>query len=243
MIYHRPAQERGEANHGWLHSHHTFSFANYHDPAHMGFSVLRVINDDRIAPDRGFDSHGHRDMEVISYVLEGSIEHRDSMGNSSVLKAGEIQRMSAGTGIVHSEYNPSAEKPLRFLQIWITPALKGVSPGYETLTVDPSGSLTTLITPTGREDTLSINQNITLSLIKLAAGETLELAPDARSGYMHGISGLAQLGEVSVGAGDGAGFTQLTHGIEVVTGDAGFEGLWFILPAVEEARRTGSKEK
>jgi redox-sensitive bicupin YhaK (pirin superfamily) len=232
MIYSRPAQERGTANHGWLHSQHTFSFANYYDPAHMGFSVLRVINDDRVAPDQGFGSHSHKDMEIISYMLEGSIEHRDSMGNVSLLKSGEIQRMSAGTGIVHSEYNPSADRPLRFLQIWIQPALKGVAPGYETLAVAPSGSLTALVTPTGRDNTLSINQDITLSIIKLAPGKSLELEPEQRAGYLHGISGLARLDELSIGDGDGAGFTQLTSGIEVVAGDAGFEGLWFNLPTV-----------
>jgi redox-sensitive bicupin YhaK (pirin superfamily) len=240
MLYYRPARERGEENHGWLHSQHTFSFANYYDPAHMGFSVLRVINDDRVAPDKGFDSHSHKDMEIISYMLEGSIEHRDSMGNVSILKAGEIQRMSAGTGITHSEYNPSADKPLRFLQIWIRPAQKGVSPGYETLTVTPSGSLTALITPTGRDNTLSINQDITLYNIKLAPGETLELEPDDRAGYLHGISGLARLDELSIGDGDGAGFTQLTSGIEVVAGDAGFEGLWFNLPTVVEKNSSRS---
>jgi redox-sensitive bicupin YhaK (pirin superfamily) len=232
MIYFRPAQERGEANHGWLHSQHTFSFANYYDPAHMGFSVLRVINDDRVAPDQGFGSHSHKDMEIISYMLEGSIEHRDNMGNVSLLKAGEIQRMSAGTGIAHSEYNPSADTPLRFLQIWIQPALKGVAPGYETLTVAPSGNLTALVTPTGENNTLSINQDITLSIIKLAPGKTLELEPEQRAGYLHGISGLARLDDLSIGDGDGAGFTQLTSGIEVVAGDAGFEGLWFNLPTV-----------
>ncbi|MFT7411416.1 MAG: redox-sensitive bicupin YhaK (pirin superfamily), partial [Oleispira sp.] len=126
MFYFRAATARGNANFGWLKSLHTFSFGNYYDPDHMGISVLRVINDDIVAPGAGFDNHGHRDMEIISYILEGSIEHKDSMGNQFVVPAGDVQRMTAGTGIMHSEFNASKTEPLKFLQIWISPNLKGV---------------------------------------------------------------------------------------------------------------------
>jgi len=230
MDYYRPARERGEASHGWLRSRHSFSFAEYYDPAHMGFGVLRVINDDWVAPGAGFGSHPHRDMEIISYILEGAIEHRDNMGHVSRLEAGQVQRMSAGTGVVHSEYNASGSDPLRFLQIWIKPDQRGIAPGYQDMPVAVDGKLTALVTPDGRDDTLSINQDMSLYKITLAPGEQLVMPSSSRAAYLHGITGDTMLEDRFVGEGDGAGLVSVPAAVELVGGNGGFEGLWFDLP-------------
>ncbi len=205
MITLRPAAERGHASLGWLDSHHSFSFADYHDPRHMGVSQLRVINDDRIAPRSGFDAHPHRDMEIISYVLEGSIEHRDSMGNSSRLEAGEVQVMSAGSGIVHSEYNPSTSRPLHLLQIWIQPRQKGMSPRYAQKDFSAVQGLGLLASPDGREGSLPIQQDACLYLARLE--EHQRISQPARAGrtyYLHVANGSLEVNGVHLGAGDGA---------------------------------------
>ncbi len=153
MLTLRKASDRGHADHGWLDSHHSFSFADYYDPAHMGFGALRVINEDRVQPGKGFGTHGHRDMEILSYVLEGELEHKDNMGNGSIIVPGDVQRMSAGRGVLHSEYNPSRSNPVHFLQIWIEPAQRGIDPGYEQTRFEPAqkrGRLRLIASPDGR---------------------------------------------------------------------------------------------
>jgi len=185
----RRATDRGHANHGWLDSWHSFSFADYHDPAHMGFGPLRVINEDRVQPGMGFGTHGHRDMEIISYVLEGALEHKDSMGNGSVIRPGNVQRMSAGTGVRHSEYNPSASEGVHFLQIWIEPAERSVAPGYEEKNFDTAskrGRLRLIASPDGREGSVTIHQDalVYTALLDGAETATQSLAPGRRL-YVH----------------------------------------------------------
>jgi len=181
MIKSRKSEDRGHANHGWLDSYHTFSFANYHDPQHMGFRSLRVINDDRVAGGGGFDTHPHRDMEIITYVLNGALQHRDSMGHSAVMKPGEVQRISAGTGIEHSEYNYSPIEPVHLLQIWILPERKGLKPGYaqQSFADTKPGQLRLLTSRSGRDGSISINQDVDLYLAKLGTGDRVshELKP------------------------------------------------------------------
>jgi redox-sensitive bicupin YhaK (pirin superfamily) len=229
MKYYRPENERGRANFGWLDSHHTFSFGSYYDAKHMGLSVLRVINDDVVDAGAGFDTHSHEDMEIISYVLAGSIEHKDSMGHVSVLKAGEVQRMSAGTGVSHSEYNPSKTESLRFLQIWIVPAQKGIEPDYQQKEVKQTSQLTPLVTPTGYGDSLSINQDAYMHRLELKPHESFELTLNARTGYLHVISGTADVSDQLVCAGDGLGITDEAS-IPVLAGTEGVIALWFDLP-------------
>ena len=208
MITLRKSHERGHANHGWLDTYHSFSFSSYYDPAQMGFSSLRVINDDRVAPASGFPTHGHRDMEIITYVLEGTLEHKDSMGNGSVIYPGDVQRMSAGTGITHSEYNPSRSEPLHLLQIWIVPDQANVTPSYEQIhfTADQKRHRLQLIaSPDGRDGSVSIHQNALIYAAVLAPDRivTHKLAA-SRCAYVHVARGAATLNGQCLSAGDGA---------------------------------------
>jgi len=184
----RRGGERGRADHGWLLSYHTFSFADYYDRAHMGFRALRVINEDRVQPGRGFESHSHRDMEIISYVLEGALEHKDSLGSGAVIRPGDVQRMTAGTGITHSEFNASAEHLVHFLQLWIIPATRGLRPGYEQRhfsAAERSDRLKLVAAPDGRDGTVTIHQDALLYVALLAAGRTVEHAfADERYGWV-----------------------------------------------------------
>jgi redox-sensitive bicupin YhaK (pirin superfamily) len=205
MISIRRSQERGGANFGWLNSKHTFSFGNYYDERHMGFSALRVINDDRVTPGAGFDTHGHRDMEIISYVLDGEIAHKDSEGNVATLPPGEFQLMSAGSGIRHSEFNPSRTNGLHFLQIWIQPNVYGQAPGYQQKDFGSNKGLTLAVSPDGEAGSLVIKQDARLYQLLLDGNTSAELPASAqRKYYVHVINGeLVIEGEV-VKPGDGA---------------------------------------
>jgi len=229
MFYYRAAESRGKANFGWLNSQHTFSFGEYYDADHMGISKLRVINDDVVAPGAGFGNHGHRDMEIISYILEGSIEHRDSTGNHFVVPAGEVQRMSAGTGIMHSEFNASKTEPLKFLQIWIAPNVTGIKPSYEQMPIVQSSTMTPLVTPNGRDGSLSIHQDASLYRLQLKAGESYDLVAQERVGYLHVIEGSS----VNVGTGlkAGDGLSIIKDQLSVTAGNEGLTALWFDLPS------------
>ncbi len=234
MFYYRAAKSRGKANFGWLKSQHTFSFGEYYDGDHMGISTLRVINDDVVAPGAGFGNHGHRDMEIISYILEGSIEHKDSMGNHFTVPAGEVQRMSAGTGIMHSEFNASRTEPLKFLQIWITPNVTGIKPSYEQMPIVQSSTMTALVTPDGRDGSLSIHQDASIYRLKLTAGESYELAALAkeeneRVGYLHVVEGSSVNIGTGLKAGDGLGI--IKDQLKLTAGDDGLVALWFDLPS------------
>ena len=217
----RPAAARGHADHGWLDSYHSFSFADYHDPRHMGFRALRVINEDRVAPGRGFGSHGHRDMEIISYVLAGELAHQDSLGNGSTIRPGEIQRMSAGTGVRHSELNPSPTTPVHFLQIWIVPDRAGHAPGYEQVAIAPdelAGRLRLIASPDGAGGSVTIHQDARVYAARLAPGQTVELvvAP-GRHAWLQVARGAIAVGATALAAGDGASTS--TPGTLTLTGD------------------------
>ena len=204
----RRSGERGHADHGWLNSYHTFSFADYYDPAQMGFFALRVINEDRVAPGGGFPRHGHRDMEIVSYVLDGALQHADSMGNGSVIQPGDVQRMSAGTGVMHSEYNASKAAPVHFLQIWIIPDRKGHAPGYEQKTFSPEekrGKLRLIASADGREGSVTIHQNAAIhaALIDGAESATHALAP-GRAAWVHVATGAVHVNGERLSAGDAA---------------------------------------
>tara|TARA_R110001583_G_scaffold34638_5_gene116007 strand:+ start:3415 stop:4110 length:696 start_codon:yes stop_codon:yes gene_type:complete len=231
MITLRLASERGKANFGWLDSKHSFSFGSYYDPEHMGFSALRVINDDSVTPGAGFATHGHRDMEIISYVLEGSIAHKDSEGNVEVLPAGEFQLMSAGSGISHSEYNASKTESLKFLQIWIQPNTLGNTPGYQQKNFGPAVGLTTIATPTGDKGTLQIKQNATLSQLILAPNSEITYQVTVgRKVYVHQVAGQLSIDEQNLSAGDGAKLTDITTVTLVNPADTQSTALIFDLP-------------
>jgi redox-sensitive bicupin YhaK (pirin superfamily) len=206
MITIRNAQDRGHANFDWLNSNHTFSFGSYYDPQHMGFSHLRVINDDTVTPGAGFETHGHKDMEILSLVLEGNIAHKDSTGNVKELPAGEYQLMSAGKGVYHSEFNPSKKDTLKFLQIWIQPNQLGGQPSYQQQAFSQEQGFITIITPNGKDGTLHIKQD--MQLIQLILEDELKAtwqADNNRRYYVHVIEGELSLGDgISVRPGDGA---------------------------------------
>jgi redox-sensitive bicupin YhaK (pirin superfamily) len=211
MITLRPAAERGHANHGWLDTYHTFSFADYQDPRHMGFRSLRVINDDRIAGGGGFGAHPHRDMEIITYMVEGELEHQDSMGHGAVLRPGDVQHMTAGRGVVHSEFNHSDSKPLRLLQIWILPERRGLAPDYQDRHFDPQGRnnrLRLVASTDGRDDSLIINQDVDLYDAELSAGTEVRLPlRQGRHAWLQVINGELALNGKKLNSGDGAAVT------------------------------------
>jgi redox-sensitive bicupin YhaK (pirin superfamily) len=208
MLTLRPASARGLADHGWLVSRHSFSFADYHDPAHMGFRALRVINEDRVSPARGFGTHGHRDMEIVSYVLEGKLGHQDSLGTGSVIEPGDVQRMSAGTGVRHSEMNPSPGDPVHFLQIWLIPSKNGIAPSYEQKTftdAEKRGRLRLVASPDGHDGSVTIHTDAHLyaGLFDGEESAALELAP-GRHAWVQVARGAIELNGQKMVAGDGA---------------------------------------
>jgi redox-sensitive bicupin YhaK (pirin superfamily) len=207
MLTIRKADERGHANHGWLDTHHTFSFADYHDPMHMGFGPLRVINDDTIAAGTGFPPHGHRDMEIITYVVSGALQHRDNMGNGSVIRPGEVQRMSAGPGVVHAEYNASQSEPLRLLQIWILPARAGLPSGYEQKFFGDEqrrGRLLLVASPDGADGSVRIQQDARLYASLLDEGQSVaHTIARGRKGWLQVVNGRLEVNGKPLSAGDG----------------------------------------
>jgi hypothetical protein len=208
MMVIRPGAARGHFDHGWLDTHHTFSFASYHDPQHMGFRSLRVINEDRVKAGEGFGTHAHRDMEILTWVLEGALEHKDSMGNGSIIRPGDIQRMSAGTGVTHSEFNPSRDEPVHLLQIWLLPRQRGLSPGYEEKRFPPEtrrGALRLIAARDGREGAVTIHQDADLWTALLEPGESVPHVLEAgRHAWLHVAFGAVAANGVTLQAGDGA---------------------------------------
>lgn len=208
MITIRKSQDRGHADHGWLLTYHSFSFADYYDPQEMGWGTLRVINEDRVHPGEGFGTHSHKDMEIVTYVLEGQLEHKDSMGNGAVIQAGDVQRMSAGTGVRHSEFNPSSSELVHFLQIWILPESIGITPGYEQKRFsaeDKRGKLRLVASRDGREGSVTVHQSVDLYDTLLSRGDSLShpLAT-GHLAYLHLIQGVIDLNGLSLKTGDGA---------------------------------------
>ena len=206
MLTLRKALDRGFADHGWLQSFHSFSFADYHDPAQMGVGKLRVINEDRIAPGTGFATHSHRDMEILSYVLDGALGHKDSIGNGATIVPGEVQRMSAGTGIAHSEFNQAASQTTHFLQIWLLPSQRGIDPGYEQKAFpesDKRGRLRLVASPDGRDDSVTVHADASLYAGLFDGGERAEMALDPRRlAYVHVVRGMASVNGQALQPGD-----------------------------------------
>ncbi|MDX1342024.1 MAG: pirin family protein [Reinekea sp.] len=220
----RAANERGRANFGWLDSHHTFSFGHYYDPKHMGISALRVINDDVVAPGTGFDTHGHRDMEILSYVLEGVIEHKDSMGHKQQIRAGEFQIMSAGTGVTHSEYNASKDARLHFLQIWLLPNQMNVTPAYGQKAFANTAGLTAIVHPSA-DSALRAHSNA--RVYRYQGGQPAAMTSDGQQFYVHAVTGPIQVGNTTLQEGDGLHVAQNELHI---TGETNAEALVFDLP-------------
>ena len=212
MIQIRRNNERGHADHGWLDTRHTFSFADYYDPAAMGFRALRVINEDRVAPAQGFGTHGHRDMEILSYVLDGGLAHKDSTGGGGVIRPGDVQRMSAGTGVMHSEFNPSRTDPVHFLQIWLVPDRRGITPGYEQKHFSPEqrqGQLRLIASPDAAGGSLKIHQDARVYTTLLGKGDSVTHALAAgRHAWVQVARGKVRLGDVTLSAGDGAAISE-----------------------------------
>jgi quercetin 2,3-dioxygenase len=215
MLQIRRKNERGHFDHGWLDTYHTFSFSEYYDPAHMGFRSLRVINEDRVAPGQGFGMHGHRDMEIVTIVLSGALEHRDSLGNGEVLRPGELQRMSAGTGIRHSEFNPSVTEAVHLYQVWLLPTQKGLTPSYEQKAFAPLAGPTQfrlVAAPDGRDGALTIHQDAELYLADLSEGASVSRPlQSGRSAWLQVLDGSVTLNGEPLVAGDGAALTDLAN--------------------------------
>ena len=232
MITLRKAAERGRADHGWLKSWHSFSFADYHDPAHMQFSSLRVINEDNVEAGKGFPTHGHRDMEILSYVLSGSLQHKDSMGNGRVMSYGEVQLMSAGTGVQHSEFNPSPAEAVHFLQIWLMPNQLGIKPGYQQKNFSPEekrGRWCLLVSPDASQGSLLLHQDARVFATLLDGKESLTYSLAAgRKAYLHVAKGTVKANNISVSAGDALMYSDETA-IKLEQA-AGAELLLFDLP-------------
>lgn len=211
MITIRRASERGHADHGWLNSYHTFSFAGYYDPQHLGFGSLRVINEDRVLGGQGFGTHPHHDFEIISYVVSGALKHEDSMGHAAVMKAGDVQRISAGTGIAHSEFNNSRSEPVHFLQIWLLPSRQGLPPGYaqQSFAGAAANTLTLAVSPDGGNQSIKINQDARLFIGKLdARGEVGHLLREQRCAWIQLIDGSLDLNGKKLSSGDGASVSE-----------------------------------
>ena len=228
----RPAKERGHADHGWLDTWHTFSFSDYYDPRFLGFRGLRVINEDVVGPGRGFPTHGHRDMEIITYVLQGALQHRDSLGTGSIIRPGDVQRMSAGTGVRHSEGNPSTTEPVHLLQIWIEPARTGIEPSYEQKTFaddDKRGRLRLVASPDGADGSVTIHQDARVYATLLGPGRQVvhRLAP-GRHAWVHVARGSLTLNGERLGAGDGAAIS--AEPTLTLVGEQDAEALLFDLP-------------
>jgi len=215
----RSAAERGQSRLGWLDSRHTFSFSHYYDPAHMGFGALRVINEDRVQPGKGFGTHSHRDMEILSWVLDGALEHKDSMGTHGVIRPGELQRMSAGTGITHSEFNASTSEPVHFLQIWLLPEREGLAPSYEQRAFAPADledRLHLIASHGGRDGSVKVHQDVNLYLSRMSPDASVSFRPDAgRSLWLHVAKGKAQVEGRELQAGDAASWTAAPDALEI----------------------------
>jgi redox-sensitive bicupin YhaK (pirin superfamily) len=229
LITLRPSNERGHADHGWLDARHTFSFAEYYDPEHMHFGDLRVLNQDRVAPGMGFPPHGHRDMEIVTWVLSGALQHKDSLGNGSIIRPGEAQFMSAGSGVQHSEFNASRSEVLHLLQMWVIPAARGGTPRYDQRAIPEASRrdrFALAVSPDGAGDSLRIGADARLWVADLAPGARAALDLDAnRRAWLHVATGSVRLGELELGPGDGAGLVG-EHGLELLGGEQAQLVLW-----------------